>query len=109
MMRPQYLLTDRQGSLVERLSLGIAALRVVEVRQVVENDGQAGIMLPKLFHLLEGSQEMPFCLSVVTLFVELGSGLVVDFPVCCVAHLRSLPGQQVALPALLISSPPLLS
>ena len=44
MVGAQRLLPDRQRALVERLGLGVAALRVVEYGQVVEARGDVGVV-----------------------------------------------------------------
>ena len=46
MLGPQGLLSDPQRTLVERLGLGVLALGVVELRQVVEALGHVGMLRP---------------------------------------------------------------
>ncbi len=48
MLGSQGLFPNRQRALVERLGLGVAALIVVERRQVVEKDGSGRIIRAKL-------------------------------------------------------------
>ncbi len=47
MLRPERLLLDRQGALVERLGLGIAALGGIQERQVVKRAGDVWVRGPK--------------------------------------------------------------
>ena len=47
MFRPEGLLVDRQGALVEGLGGGVAALGVVQRGEVVEVRGQAGVFRPE--------------------------------------------------------------
>ncbi len=49
MLGSEGLLSDRQGTFIERLGLGVAALGLVEERQVVEKDGSGRIIRAKLF------------------------------------------------------------
>ncbi len=44
MVGSQSVLVDRQRTLVERLSLGVAALGVIKRRQVVEARGHVGVL-----------------------------------------------------------------
>jgi hypothetical protein len=46
MIGPSRLLDDGQAALVERLGLGVAALRTVEEGEVVERDGSRGMIGP---------------------------------------------------------------
>src|SRR5215831_1680255 len=50
MLRSQHLLADRERAVVERLRLGIAALMLVHLRQVVEVDGDVRVLRSQ--HLL---------------------------------------------------------
>ncbi len=47
MLRPEGLLPDRQGALVERLGLGVLALVVVEQRVIVEAVGYIPMVRPE--------------------------------------------------------------
>ena len=46
MIGPSRLLDDGQAALVERLGLGVAALRTVEEGEIVERDGNRGVIGP---------------------------------------------------------------
>ena len=54
MLGPQHLLEDRQVALLEGLGLPVAALSLVDLRQVVEAGGGVGVLGPQ--HLLEDRQ-----------------------------------------------------
>ena len=80
MVRPQYLLADRQRALIQVLGLGVAALGLVEPRQVVEAESQARVLEPELLRFLERSREPPLGARVITSLVCLLAGSDMTFP-----------------------------
>ena len=68
MLRPERLLADRQGSPVERLGLGVAALGLVQKGQVVEARGDIGMRRSECLLVdHQGSPVERLCLGVAAL------------------------------------------
>ena len=81
MLRTHSLFSAPQGSLVEPLALGVTALRVEEVCEVVEGGGKTRVLLAEAFRLLQGSsQEQLLGIGGSAILIGPVSGLHVLFP-----------------------------
>ena len=80
MLGSQGLLPDRQGAPVERLGLGVAALGVVEPRQVVEARGHARVTGSKFSCHLKTGRPLLLGLGVIALLIRRQPCAHVAFP-----------------------------